>query len=56
MEDTLPNGWNRNGDLYPSTFIRARAQIAFLREEIFEVALGRNNSAHIPTLLCATFF
>ena len=54
LDDILPNGWNRNGTLYPSTFIRARAQISFLREEIFEIAIGHDNSAHIATLLCAT--
>ncbi|RYO96268.1 hypothetical protein DL766_002326 [Monosporascus sp. MC13-8B] len=46
------NGWNTRGQLYSSTFIRARALIASIREEIFEVALGQNHRAPpVETLL-----
>ncbi|RYP62340.1 hypothetical protein DL771_009779 [Monosporascus sp. 5C6A] len=45
-------GWNTRGQLYPSTFIRARALIASIGEEIFEVALGHNHrTPPVETLL-----
>ncbi|RYP10008.1 hypothetical protein DL764_000937 [Monosporascus ibericus] len=45
-------GWNTRGEVYPSTFIRARALIASIREEIFEVALGHNHrTPPVETLL-----
>ncbi|RYP53083.1 hypothetical protein DL768_001860 [Monosporascus sp. mg162] len=45
-------GWNTRGQVYPSTFIRARALIASIREEIFEVALGHNHKTPpVETLL-----
>ena len=45
------NGWDRKGEFHCSTFIRARAQIAFIREEIFEIALGFNTIAPIEALM-----
>ena len=47
------NGWDRKGEFHCTTFIRARAQIAFIREEIFEVALGRHMVAPIEALMYA---
>ncbi|RYP55434.1 hypothetical protein DL769_010176 [Monosporascus sp. CRB-8-3] len=45
-------GWNTRGQLYSSTYIRARALIASIREEIFEVALGHNHrTSPVETLL-----
>ncbi|KAI1464872.1 uncharacterized protein F4812DRAFT_462195 [Daldinia caldariorum] len=49
-------GWNTDGELYPSTIIRARGIIAIIREEIFKIALDhRQNSSpnafSIETLL-----
>ncbi|KAI1660453.1 hypothetical protein F4813DRAFT_350017 [Daldinia decipiens] len=42
-------GWNTDGEIYPSTHIRARAIIALIREEIFEIALGhRQNTLRNP--------
>ncbi|KAI0849497.1 hypothetical protein F5Y00DRAFT_261629 [Daldinia vernicosa] len=49
-------GWNTDGAMYPSTSIRARAIIALIREEIFEIALDHRqntfpNEFSIETLL-----
>ncbi|RYP42226.1 hypothetical protein DL767_000390 [Monosporascus sp. MG133] len=45
-------GWNTRGQVYTSTYIRARALIVFIREEIFEVALGHNyRTSPVETLL-----
>lgn len=45
------NGWNTRGEFSSSTFIRARALMAFIREEIIEIALGHGHEAPIGTLL-----
>ncbi|KAI1385627.1 uncharacterized protein F4822DRAFT_413756 [Hypoxylon trugodes] len=44
-------GWNTDGKLHTSTRIRARSILASIREEIFEIALGCNQTASIETLL-----
>ncbi|KAI1479687.1 hypothetical protein F4774DRAFT_409811 [Daldinia eschscholtzii] len=49
-------GWNTDGEIYPSTNIRARAIIAIIREEIFKIALDHRqnvspNAFSIQTLL-----
>lgn len=33
-------GWNTEGGFYNSTIIRARAILAVIRDEVFEIALG----------------
>ncbi|KAI1642089.1 uncharacterized protein F4817DRAFT_353898 [Daldinia loculata] len=38
-------GWNTDGEIYPSTNIRARAIIAVIREEIFKIALDHRQNA-----------
>ncbi|KAK6953645.1 hypothetical protein Daesc_005950 [Daldinia eschscholtzii] len=53
-------GWNTDGEIYPSTNIRARAIIAIIREEIFKIALDHRqnvspNTFSIETLLMASF-
>ncbi|KAI1439884.1 hypothetical protein F5Y02DRAFT_424790 [Annulohypoxylon stygium] len=44
-------GWNTDGGIYHATRIRARAIIARLREELFEIALANDQVASIETLL-----
>ncbi|KAI1372132.1 hypothetical protein F4677DRAFT_456785 [Hypoxylon crocopeplum] len=44
-------GWNTDGMIYASTRIRARAILAAIREELFEIALGKDHVASIDTLL-----
>ncbi|KAI0008837.1 hypothetical protein F4779DRAFT_641320 [Xylariaceae sp. FL0662B] len=35
-------GWNQEGDLYCTTVIRAWGMLASIREEVFQIALGKN--------------
>ncbi|KAF3059630.1 putative fungal specific transcription factor protein [Daldinia childiae] len=54
--DADDQGWNTDGEIYPSTNIRARAIIAIIREEIFKIALNHRqnvlpNALSIETLL-----
>ncbi|KAI1087001.1 hypothetical protein F5B19DRAFT_497797 [Rostrohypoxylon terebratum] len=44
-------GWNTDGKIYHATRIRARAILARLREELFEIALANDQVASIETLL-----
>ncbi|KAI1210121.1 uncharacterized protein F4807DRAFT_423881 [Annulohypoxylon truncatum] len=44
-------GWNTDGLIHHATRIRARAIIARLREELFEIALANDQVAPIETLL-----
>ncbi|OTA86889.1 hypothetical protein M434DRAFT_81723 [Hypoxylon sp. CO27-5] len=44
-------GWNTDGEIYPSTRIRARTMIAAIREELFEIALANEQVASVETLL-----
>lgn len=34
-------GWNMLGGLYPATIIRARCMMAFVRDELIEIALSK---------------
>ncbi|KAI1826774.1 hypothetical protein F4861DRAFT_536820 [Xylaria intraflava] len=44
-------GWNQEGGLYSTTSIRAWGMLASIREEVFQIALGKNTSpAVIDTL------
>lgn len=49
------NGWNTHGEIYGATLHRARAMLAFIRDEILEVALqshqysSANNLAYVLT-------
>ncbi|KAH8678462.1 hypothetical protein BX600DRAFT_452094 [Xylariales sp. PMI_506] len=45
------HGWNTQGAIYPSTIIRARAMIAYIRDEIFDIALSMNITVTIDQLL-----
>jgi hypothetical protein len=38
------NGWDAKGNLHPVTFIRARTILAYIRDEIIELALRRNHT------------
>lgn len=42
VESLDANGWNTNGAMYPATVLRARAMIAYIREELVEIALTNN--------------
>jgi hypothetical protein len=44
------NGWDIEGKLHPSTFIRARTIIATIRDEIIELALRRNHAAPLERI------
>ncbi|KAI0886619.1 uncharacterized protein GGS22DRAFT_178756 [Annulohypoxylon maeteangense] len=44
-------GWSTDGVIHHTTRIRARAIIARLREELFEIALAKDQVASIETLL-----
>ncbi|KAI2466213.1 hypothetical protein F4781DRAFT_434677 [Annulohypoxylon bovei var. microspora] len=44
-------GWNTDGIIHPTGRIRARAMIAHIREELFEIALANDQVAPIETLL-----
>ncbi|KAI1291192.1 hypothetical protein F5Y03DRAFT_400914 [Xylaria venustula] len=37
-----PLGWNQDGGLYSTTFIRAWGMLASIREEVFQIALGKS--------------
>lgn len=37
-----PSGWDKKNGLYSSTILRARAMLSLIRDEIFEIALGKN--------------
>ncbi|KAI1100907.1 hypothetical protein F4804DRAFT_344383 [Jackrogersella minutella] len=44
-------GWNTDGKIYCASRIRARAILAVIREELFEIALANDQVAPIETLL-----
>ncbi|KAM5355048.1 hypothetical protein ACJ41O_001694 [Fusarium nematophilum] len=44
-------GWNTKGDVYPATFMRARALFSILRDELIELGLGRGIFVTIQHLL-----
>lgn len=44
-------GWNKKNALYSTTVLRARVMLAFIRDEILEIALGNGERASIQTLL-----
>lgn len=39
---TDKNGWNTENGFYSGTYIRARYQLALVREQIAEIALGHD--------------
>lgn len=43
-------GWNTEGRLYPATLLRARAMIAFIRDELLEVALSLGSHTTLAQL------
>ncbi|KPM43445.1 hypothetical protein AK830_g3114 [Neonectria ditissima] len=43
-------GWNTEGRLYSATLLRARVMIAFIREELLEVALSVGSPANLSHL------
>lgn len=51
-ESLDPQGWNTDGAMYPATVIRARAMIAYIREELVEIALSNNTSVTLEYLEC----
>jgi hypothetical protein len=40
VQELDERGWNKRGELYPVTLIRARRMLATILDEIMEVALG----------------
>lgn len=45
------NGWNREGECYSTTIVRARAKLARVKDEVMEVALGSSAYTSIDALL-----
>lgn len=45
-------GWNTSGGVYSSTLIRARAMLAFVRDELIEIALSTGKGTTLEALLC----
>ncbi|KAH7153255.1 hypothetical protein EDB81DRAFT_946139 [Dactylonectria macrodidyma] len=43
-------GWNTEGKLLPATLLRARVMIAFIRDELLEIALGRGSQTTLAHL------
>lgn len=51
------DGWNMNRDKpCAATMIRARVKIAYLKDEVMEIALGNSRQTHIDILLYANLF
>ncbi|KAM5343248.1 hypothetical protein ACJ41O_014214 [Fusarium nematophilum] len=50
VRDLDEYGWNRNGELHSATLTRARVQIAIIRDELLEIALGNGSSATLTSL------
>ncbi|KAF3014210.1 hypothetical protein E8E14_007763 [Neopestalotiopsis sp. 37M] len=44
------NGWNTDGGLYSATLIRARTMIAYVRDELIEIALSQNTLVSLDHL------
>lgn len=42
FESLDEHGWNTKGAIYPATVMRARAMIAYIRDELVEIALSHN--------------
>jgi hypothetical protein len=45
------NGWNIDNQMYPTTVLRARALLGFIRDAILEFALQDTSVSDHPTLL-----
>ncbi|KAH7133183.1 hypothetical protein B0J13DRAFT_678251 [Dactylonectria estremocensis] len=43
-------GWNTEGKLLPATLLRARVMVAFIRDELLEIALGRGSQTTLAHL------
>lgn len=43
-------GWNTNGGLYPATVFRARLMIAYIRDELLEIALSHGATVSLDHL------
>lgn len=62
--DTLMNavralddrGWNTDGGMYPTTVIRARCMTAFVRDELFEIALSKGSFVDPGHLRCVLIY
>ncbi|KAK6079041.1 1-aminocyclopropane-1-carboxylate deaminase [Seiridium cupressi] len=50
FESLDANGWNTAGGLYPTTVIRARVLIAYIRDELVEIALSHNVDVSLDQL------
>ncbi len=56
VSDLGSDGWNRHRDSPCfETMIRARTKLAFLKDELMEIALIDSKESHIDKLLCGTF-
>lgn len=45
------NGWNTDNLLHGTTILRARQMMAFVRDEIFEIALSKDQEPSVDVLL-----
>lgn len=50
LETVDERGWNKTGKIFPSTFLRARAILAYIRAEIIEASLATNNTVSIEQI------
>lgn len=51
MQQLNAAGWNKNGVMTSSTIYRARTAIAFLKDELLEIAMGHGLERTVETLL-----
>ncbi|KAL6407541.1 putative fungal specific transcription factor domain-containing protein [Ilyonectria robusta] len=51
MQQLNATGWNKNGVMTSSTIYRARTAIAFLKDELLEIAMGHGLERTVETLL-----
>lgn len=51
VEELDEDGWNRKGERYASTIVRARRKLARVKDEVMEVALGNPAYTSIDALL-----
>lgn len=51
VEELNEDGWNRKGERYASTIVRARRKLARVKDEVMEVALGNPAYTSIDALL-----
>jgi hypothetical protein len=46
------NGWNTSGGVYSVTLLRARSMLAFIRDELVEIALSTQKGITLEILQC----